>query len=259
MRRFFVEELRTDKKLFSITGPESRHMIKVLRMETGDQLILIDGKGARFLASIESASFREVLVRLEESLPQSPPSPIRTILCQALLKSRNMDYLIQKTSELGVDCIYPFCSERTVVRLDGDKVAKRIQHWSKVAQSSAKQCDRGMPAEIGPLSGFRELIDKTETQDALKVILWEEEDSREFKDLLNGSPDWKIFIGIVGPEGGFSKNEVNEARDAGFVSVSLGNRILRAETAAITMTAIVQYELGDLGCSRYHDVPSNFS
>ena len=170
-----------------------------------------------------------------------------------------MDYLIQKTSELGVDCIHPFSSERTVVRLDGERIAKRIRHWQKVAQSSAKQCDRSMPAEIGALSEFRELINKTETQDALKVIFWEGEESRALKNLLNGSSAFKIFIGVVGPEGGFSKDEVKDAGDAGFISVSLGNRILRSETAAIAMMAIVQYELGDLGCSSCHDVPSNFS
>jgi 16S rRNA (uracil1498-N3)-methyltransferase len=259
LRRFFVEELAKDKRLFSITGPEARHIIKVLRMEIGDQLILSDGRGARFLASIESASFKEVSVRLEESLPPSPPSPIKTILCQALLKSRNMDYVIQKTSELGVDSIYPFCSDRTVVRLDEDKTAQRMRHWRRVAQSSAKQCDRGVPAEIGPLLKFRELIDKTKAQDALRVIFWEEEDSREFKDLLDSSQDVGAFVGIVGPEGGFSKNEVYEAREAGFVSVTLGHRILRAETAAITMVALVQYVLGDLGRHRSPEAPSHVS
>ena len=245
MRRFFVEHINTNNKLCSITGHEARHMIKVLRMEPGDSLVLIDGKGARFLASTKSVSFSEVLVTLERALPQSPPSPIRTILCQALLKSRNMDYLIQKTSELGVDCIHPFSSERTVVRLDGERIAKRIRHWQKVAQSSAKQCDRSMPAEIGALSEFRELINKTETQDALKVIFWEGEESRALKNLLNGSSAFKIFIGVVGPEGGFSNRERELAIKAGFIPVRLGRRILRAETASLAALAAVQMLWGD--------------
>ena len=249
MRRFFVENIDAKQASFSITGSEAKHIFRVMRMGPGDRFILMDGEGARFLALIESAGPHEVRVVLEKPLPEPPPSPVKIILCQGLLKSRKMDYLIQKTSELGVDCIMSFSSERTVVRLKKDRLPGRMKHWREIAQSSAKQSDRAVPAQIEGLVPFNELVAKWKEEDALKIVLWEEEGSKDLKGLLRKSSIQKKFIGMVGPEGGFSRQEIEAAKDAGFVSASLGNRILRSETAASTMVAIVQYEWGDLSLS----------
>jgi 16S rRNA (uracil1498-N3)-methyltransferase len=246
MRRFFVEKIDAEKSSFAITGPEAKHISKVLRMGPGDRFILMDGRGVRFLALIESAGIHEVRVHLEKSLPKPAPSPIEIILCQGLLKSRKMDYVIQKTSELGTDCVSPFFSERTVVRLKKERLPGRMKHWREVARSSAKQSDRVAPARIGSPVPFDELVAGYKGEDSLKVIMWEEEASKDMKRLLKETCMHKKFIGMVGPEGGFSIKEVEAARDAGFVPVSLGHRILRSETAAITMVAVVQYEWGDL-------------
>jgi 16S rRNA (uracil1498-N3)-methyltransferase len=246
MRRFFVERIDAEKNSFSITEPEAKHITKVLRMGPGDRFILMDGKGSRFLARIESAGSREVRVLLEKPLPEPPPSPVEIILCQGLLKSRKIDYLIQKTSELGVDCIVPFSSERTVVMLKKDRLTSRMKHWHEIARSSAKQSDRAVPAQIEGLVPFNELVAKWKEKDALKIVLWEEEGSKDLKGLLRESSIKKKFIGMVGPEGGFSRQEVEAAKDAGFVPASLGHRILRSETAAVTVVAVVQYEWGDL-------------
>jgi 16S rRNA (uracil1498-N3)-methyltransferase len=247
LRRFFVEEILKSDKICAIKGSEAKHITKVLKMGRGERLIIMDGKGTRFLASIESASPKEVRVLLETPLPSPTPSPIRIILCQSLLKSRNMDLLIQKTSELGVDSVLPFSSERTVVRLTANSVAHKQRHWLQIAQSSAKQADRATPAEIGPPNSFEGLIADWKGQDALKAILWEAEETQYLKDLLKMSSQASTFVGIVGPEGGFLQEEIDMAKGAGFMPVSLGNRVLRSETAAITLVALVQYELGDLG------------
>lgn len=246
MRRFFVEEIIVNKGTCSITGPEAKHISKVLRMGPGDRLTLIDRKGTRFLALITSVGPREVLVALEKPIPKPSPSPIEITLCQAMIKPRQMDHIIQKTSELGVDCILPFSSKRTVVRFSKDRLANKIRHWREIAQNSTKQSDRGTPVEIRPVVYFNELMAKWKGKNALKVILWEEEKTKDLKSLLKGSSPLRKFVGVVGPEGGFIQQEVEVARDAGFISVSLGSRTLRSETAAITMVAIAQYELGDL-------------
>jgi 16S rRNA (uracil1498-N3)-methyltransferase len=246
MRRFFVEKIDAEQTSFSITEPEAKHISKVLRMGPGDRFILMDGEGARFLALIESAGSREVRVFLEKPLSEPSPSPVEIILCQALLKSRKMDYVIQKTSELGVDRIIPFSSERTVVRLKKERLPGRMKHWCEIARSSAKQSDRAVPAQIEGLVPFNELVAKWKAEDSLKVVLWEEEGSTDLKVLLREGSIQKKFIGMVGPEGGFSRQEVEAAKDAGFVPASLGHRILRSETAAITVVALVQYEWGDL-------------
>jgi 16S rRNA (uracil1498-N3)-methyltransferase len=265
VRHFFVEEIVAKDGLCTIRGSEARHMTRVLRMGRGDRFILMDGKGTRFQAIIESAGRREVLVTLEKPLPQPLPSPVEITLGQALLKYRAMDYVIEKTSELGVHRILPFSSERTVVRLNKERFDNKKQHWREIAHSAAKQSDRKLPVEIGPLSSFEALIGSSRAEDGLKVILWEEEMATDLKGVLRESPPFtptlpspsrgrvwegvKKFLGIVGPEGGFSEKEVRAAEEAGFVSVSLGQRVLRAETAAITLVAIVQYEWGDLSLS----------
>ena len=247
MRRFFVEEINERDGQTVISGAEARHILKVLRMGKGDHFILMDGKGNRHEAVIESSRHKELLVRLERPLPPPSVSPVKIILCQALLKSRAMDYLIEKASELGVNAIIPFSSERTVIRLNENRAANRAKHWREVAQNAAKQSDRMKPAKIFLPISFKELMGKREHDDSIKVILWEKEESKDLKEILRDSSSLTKFIGIVGPEGGFSKEEINTAKEAGFTPVSMGRRILRAETAAITLVAIIQYELGDLG------------
>lgn len=246
MRRFIVNEIRSKDGLCAITGPEAKHITRVLRMKPGDRFVLMDGRGAHFQALIESTSSREVFVFLEKTFPKPPPSPVKITICQALPKSRAMDYLIQKTSELGVDSISPFFSERTVVKLEMDRRANRMRHWREIAKNSAKQCGRSVPVKIESPCTFRELMSKWFGEKALKVVLWEDERSKDLKMVLKSSSLIKCFTGVVGPEGGFAREEIEAAEEAGFASASMGARVLRAETAAITMAAVVQYELGDL-------------
>ena len=250
MRYFYVDELGENNRTVTITGAEAKHISKVLRMKPGDRLILMDSRGSRFQAAIESSTYKEVLVVLERPIPKPLPSPVHLTLCQALPKSRAMDYLIQKTSELGVDRIVPFFSERTVVKYKKGSLINKMRHWHEIAISSAKQCGRGIPASIDSPISFRDVMEKWRGEDALKVVLWEEEESKDLKSALKTPSPTGNFVGIIGPEGGFSREEIDLAGDAGFVSVSLGGRVLRAETAAITTVAIVQYELGDLNIRR---------
>jgi 16S rRNA (uracil1498-N3)-methyltransferase len=246
LRRFFVEEIKPVDGSCIIRGSEARHISRVLRMGRGDRLILMDKTGARFQAIIKSTGNREVVVALEKSLPKPSASPVEIVLCQALLKSQPMDYVIQKTSELGVAHIVPFSSARTVVRLPEDRFFDKLGHWRHVSWSAAKQADRDVPARLGPYYAFPDLMARWKDQEALKVILWEKEGAKDLKTLLAGSsPTGKVVI-VVGPEGGFPSEEMDVAREAGFKSISLGRRVLRAETAAVTVVAIVQYEWGDL-------------
>jgi len=246
LRRFFVEEIIDQNGLCCIKGAEARHIAKVLRMRPGNHFVLMDNKGKRFQAVIDSANSREVIAKLEKPLPNLPPSPVEIDLCLALLKSAAIDYAVQKASELGADCILPFSSSRSVSRIEPDRLNSRMRHWREIARGSAKQSGRNIPAEIAVVTHFEKLMEKWKGIDACKVIFWEDEGSKDLKTILRSVRKIKRFVGIVGPEGGFEKDEVNAARDAGFIPVSLGNRILRSETAAIAFVAIVQYELGDL-------------
>ncbi len=246
LRRFFVKEIVTKDGSCMITGSEARHIAKALRMGRGDHIILVDGQGARYQSLIESVSPRGVRVKLESRLPSPSSSPVRITLCQALLKSRAMDLVIEKASELGVHSIHPFISERTVVKLDGQKAKERVRRWQEICHSAITQSDGRTPAEIGSLLSFSDLTIKYQKETALKVIFWEDEDGKDLKGLLRESSPLTEVIGLVGPEGGFTQEEIRIAEQAGFTPVSLGQRVLKAETAAITMTAIIQYEWGDL-------------
>lgn len=247
MRRFFIEEIIPKDGLCAIPEKESRHMTKVLRMKQGDSFILMDGKGNRFESVIEDISRNEVSARIIKPLPIPDASPVSINICQAVIKPRMMDYLVEKTSELGVSRIIPFYSGRTVIKLYDDKASKKTRHWREIARSASKQSGRPSPADIYEPVQFNDLIKSVKKADGLKVALWENEEITDLKTILRSEKPSANFTGIIGPEGGFSEKEIDQLKNAGIIPVSLGSRILRAETAAIALTTIIQYEWGDLG------------
>jgi len=246
VRRFYVEKISPEEGSLIIRGTEARHIAAVLRMERGDRLILMDEGGARHQAVIESVGRREVLVRIEEALAGPDSAPADIILCQALIRSHPMDFVVQKTSELGVSLLLPFVSERTVVRPGRERAENMLRHWREIALNSAKQSDRREPLRIGSLCDFGGILDRLEKQDALKMIFWEGDGGRDLKDILGSSKVARSLVGVVGPEGGFAEKEIALARRSGFIPAALGGRVLRSETAAIAVAAIFQYERGDL-------------
>jgi 16S rRNA (uracil1498-N3)-methyltransferase len=246
LKRFFVDII-PGTEVLSITGNEARHIVNVLRMKKGETLILMDGKGQLFEATIETLHSKEVKVKIDKSIPFPPPSPIEISLAQALIKSHPMDYLIQKVTELGISSIHPFYSERTVIKLKPEHLKNKIDRWTEIIKSACKQCGRAILPTLNPPVPFEEIIKNPPDKKTLKILLWEDEDKADLKKLLSSTSPLPHIMAIVGPEGGFTLNEINLAREAGFQIISLGNRILRAETAAVSLISIIQYEWGDLG------------
>jgi 16S rRNA (uracil1498-N3)-methyltransferase len=247
LRRFFIQTIMSEKNgSCTLTGKEAKHITKVLRMGPGDRIALMDGQGNRFQAKILFSDPWKVHLALECPLPPPPASSTEITLIQALIKSRPMDLIIQKCSELGITRIIPVRSERTVVKLDKAGASAKGRHWREIARSAAKQADRASPASVDPLTNFSHCLERWKDVDALKVILWERKGANDLKSQLKKAGLQRRFVGIVGPEGGFAEGEIQLAKDKGFNSVSLGMRILRAETAAIALVSIVQYEWGDL-------------
>lgn len=246
MRRFFVEKIIPTGGFLSITGKEARHIVTVLRMKKGETLILMDREGQSFEATIEAVHYKEVKVRITKTIPPLPPSPIEMSLAQAIIKSHPMEYLIKKVTELGIGSIHPFYSERTVIKLKPEQLKNKMDRWMEIMKSACKQCGRvTLPTLNTPLP-FEELINTVPNKKTLKVLLWEDEDKVDLKRLLTSMSFEPHVFAIVGPEGGFTSNEINQAQEAGFQIISLGNRILRAETAAVSLISIIQYEWGDL-------------
>lgn len=243
MRRFFIEKIPAAKGLVTIAGSEARHITRVLRMGQGDRFVLLDRRGLRFQVLIKSVNQGNVIVFLERPLSPPPAPPVHVFIGQAVLKSGAMDLVIQKTTELGVNSIHPFVSERTVVRPRADRRATRVKRWQDIAIAASKQSDRARPPEITPVITFTELLQTPLPKETLKIILWEEEESRNLKSTLRSTlPRSKAVLALVGPEGGFTPKEVSLAGESGFLSVSLGPQILRAETAAMVIAAVLNYE-----------------
>jgi 16S rRNA (uracil1498-N3)-methyltransferase len=230
-----------------ITGKDARYLSHVLRVKPGEQLLLLDGLGTRHVCSITEITAREVTARKIREETRSAESPLQVTLVQGIPKGSRMDFIIQKSVELGVKKIIPLITDRSLVRDTG-----KVLRWRKIARSAAQQSGRGKTPEVLPPEGFHEFLCGKQV-DGLKalrkrgIILWEDETGRTLRKALEYFRQAGEILLLVGPEGGFSKEEVDRAVDRGFITVSLGPRVLRTETAPLSALSIIQYEMGDMG------------
>jgi 16S rRNA (uracil1498-N3)-methyltransferase len=231
-----------DGKAF-ITGSEARHVGRVLRLGVGDTINLLDEIGWKYRGVITGKKTQTIEVKVLEKYPPQKESPIKIVLGQALPKAQKMDYIVQKATELGVDSIIPFYSVRTVPKLDGTRQEKKGNRWEKIVLEATKQCGRTVIPQVEKIVTFEEVIRK-EKDNSLKIILWEDEKNYRLHNVLKNQQKFKSIIILVGPEGGFTEEEVSAARKHGFLSVGLGNSILRTETAGIYLLSVLHYELG---------------
>jgi 16S rRNA (uracil1498-N3)-methyltransferase len=245
MVRFYVPQPRLEKGMLKVEGEEVKHIRKVLRLTEGDEITVFDGLGKEFEGTIVEEGLSSVVIRVKSVYPSKRDSPLEVTLAQSLLKGEKMDYLIQKATELGVKEIMPFLSSRSVPLLEKSKKLKRHHRWERIAIEASKQCGRGVVPMIEFLQDYSEMLQKA-SPNALRLILSEREGIK-LKETLERSKEKKEIFFVIGPEGGFSQGEVDEAKRAGFIPVTLGKRILRAETASLCFLSIVQYEQGDIG------------
>ncbi len=249
MRRFFVSADNIQGDIASINKQEARHMKKVLRLKTGDEVILFDGSGHEYQAILMDEQKNGLLARISETSLKEDPPEISLCLIQGIAKGDKMDSIIQKASEIGVAAIYPLWSERSIVRLQGDSAEKKVIRWQHIAREACKQCRRNLVPLVKPLIKINSIYE--EIGDLPAVMLYENEMDNGLRQVLNNIKDQvaaqgKLFL-IVGPEGGFSEAEVKTAAKHGVNMVSLGPRILRTETAGIVASSIILYEYGQLG------------
>ncbi len=242
MRRFFVapERLRADEVV--LDGEVHHHLCRVLRLEPGAEVVLLDGRGLVVRARIEELTKKVARVRvLARTRADENLFPVRLI--QGLPKGDKMDLILQKGTELGVTAFTPLCAGRSVARLTGGRKEGRRQRWEKIVREAARQSGRTVLPEVQePV----ELAQALAGDEELRLLLWEGE-SRPLRDALPAVRPRSAAI-LVGPEGGLAGGEVARARAAGFLPVSLGRRILRTETAGFAVVAILEYLYGDLGC-----------
>jgi len=245
MSRFYVPQPRIEKGMLKIEGDEVKHIRKVLRLKAGDEIIVFDGLGKEFEGAIVEEGLSSVVIKIQNIFSSKRDSSLEVTLAQSLLKGEKMDYLIQKATELGVKEIIPFFSSRSVPLLEKSKKLKRHHRWERIAIEASKQCGRGVVPKIESLQDYSDML-QTASPDTLRLILWEKEGIK-LKEILERLKEKKKIFFIIGPEGGFSQLEVDEAKKTGFIPVTLGRRILRAETASLCFLSILQYEKGDIG------------
>ncbi len=249
MRRIFIKSLLADT--LTITGGDAHHLGRVMRAKTGDHIVVADDIGQVGEYSITGFTENTVELQLKQYIQEETESPVELILAQCLPKGDKLELITQKATELGVNTIVPLASDNCVVKYDGKKAAARQEKWQKIANESSKQCGRSCLPTVEPIAPFgqwlREIAEIAKKDGTAICMCYENEEQQGIKAFLQTHRETKKLVFIIGPEGGFSLAEAQLARDLGIASVSLGTRILRAETAAIAAAAVIQYEIGDLG------------
>jgi 16S rRNA (uracil1498-N3)-methyltransferase len=245
MPRFYVSQPLIENGRLRVEGEEVKHVRKVLRLKSGDEIVVFDGAGKEYEGRIVEDGPSSVEIMVQNIFISEKESHLGITLAQSLLKGEKMDYLIQKATELGVKEIVPFFSSRSIPRFEKTNVLKRHRRWKKIAIEASKQCGRGIIPKIELLQDYSEMV-RNISPGFLRLVLWEKEGAG-LKEILEGSKERKQIFFIVGPEGGLTPEEIGLAKQNGFAPVTLGKRILRAETASLCFLSILQYEWGDVG------------
>ena len=244
MRRFTIAPERVSGDRVAFDAEETHHLARVLRLGPGDVVTAADGRGGawhvRLLTLGETATGTIV-----GAASLAAESPLAISLVQAVPKGDRMETIVRATTELGVARILPALTERTVVRLDAARWRERARRWQRVAREATKQCGRAVVPVVEVPRPLAEWIADDEPAD-LRLCFWETEGAPLGRVLESGDRPRSVRV-IVGPEGGLARDEVARAGAAGYVAVTLGERILRTDTAGPAIVAMLQYALGDLG------------
>lgn len=247
MRRLFYKGILADR--IEIGGSDAHHLMHVMRAKPGQEVIVVDDENQ--VARMEMTAFSPDTVTLEllERLDADTESPIDLTLAACLLKADKMDFVVQKAVELGVTRIVPVASHNCVVRYDAQKSKQRRERWQKIANEAAKQCGRTALVEVLPIETMQKFLGHAPYEDDMDsefLFCYENEEKLSLRECLQRTTAERYML-LVGPEGGFTLEEAEAIVKAGGQSVTLGPRILRAETACVAGLSIVQYEKGDLG------------
>ncbi len=241
MPRFFCDAIAGGKAV--ITGEDAAHIARSLRMQPGERLTLSDGQGTDFDCVLDLVTPQEVFLTVLESYPCRTEPSVYVRLYMAMPKAEKLELIVQKAVELGVYEIVPVATKRAVVKLDPKKEEKKRLRWQSIAESAAKQAGRALIPQIATCITFEKALRMCNGLDAALIPYEKAEGMQHARDqvrALHGKHSIGIFIG---PEGGFEESEIEAARAAGAIPITLGHRILRTETAGLTMLSILMFEL----------------
>ena len=238
--RFYCREALSPGAHVELPEPVARHAVRVLRLPPGAPMTLFDGRGGQYLAHIERIERDRVFAELAAWQDVECESPLSITLVQALQTGDKMDLTIQKAVELGVRDIVPVESRRSVLRLAGERAAKRVAHWQGVVASACEQCGRNQVPLVAPVEKLENWLAKPAAEGTLRLMLAPEAE----RDFASIRPTGPVQL-LIGAEGGLDPQEMLAARQAGFQSVRMGPRVLRTETAGLAALAVMQAMWGD--------------
>ncbi len=241
MYRFFAPEENLCGNEMRITGDDVNHIKNVLRMTIGEKVVVSLGKGTDYICTIAELGEKEIQLTIEEEKPAITELPVEITLFQALPKSDKMELVIQKAIELGAARVVPVKTKRCVVKLDDKKAAKKTARWQTIAEAAAKQSGRGIVPEIQDVISFSQALTMAESMDTVMIPYELCEDMASSVSVMTEAAKGKSIGIFIGPEGGFERQEVEEAISHGAKAISLGKRILRTETAGLATLSVLMF------------------
>jgi 16S rRNA (uracil1498-N3)-methyltransferase len=246
MRRFYFAPENRQGDEVALSVEQVRHAVRVLRLKNGARLELLDGLGTVYSAELRVAGER-VTARIDGVITRAGDTASTLWVAQGILRGDKMDHVVQKCTELGVTRFSPLESQRCQGRLSAEQGRKKLARWQRIGLEACKQSLRPLPMEIYPPTSLADFLSDPQTinGEPLRLVLWEEEKERHLRHVGGLVAGGKVLL-LLGPEGGLSRDEITAARHSGFQTASLGERILRAETATLAAVAIVQYLTGGL-------------
>lgn len=243
MYRFFVKKWQMTEGEVRISGGDYNHMRHVLRMRPGEQVLISTGDEWEYTCSIERYEDDEAVLRVVDAQKPGKELPSRIYLFQCLPKNDKMETVIQKAVELGAYEVIPVASKRCVVKLDARRGAQKGARWNNIAESAAKQSKRMIVPQVRDIMSFGDALARAKEMDVRLLPYENAEGMNGTRKILSGIEPGQSVAVLIGPEGGFEESEVKQAEDAGFHVITLGKRILRTETAGMTVLSILMYLL----------------
>lgn len=232
-------QLSSDQTI-ELDAQATAHLTRVLRLKPGDDLVVFNGQGGEYRATVATVERRSARIRVGEFVDKSVESPLELVLVQGISRGERMDYTVQKAVELGVTRIVPVLTERTVVNLNRERQHRRREHWQAVVNSACEQCGRTVVPEVDPIQSLHDWLNAPNK--GIKLVLHH----RAQSGLTQKADIQSLVTLLIGPEGGLSSTEITAAQSTGYTPISLGPRVLRTETAAVTALSILQWTWGDL-------------
>lgn len=246
MPNFFIKRDQIEGNQVKIGGELLKHLRDSLRIQIGEKIFCVDEERYKYTVVVTNIGKDLLTGDIIKEVPGEKGAPVHIHIAQAIPKGPKLDFIIQKSTELGVSEITPVLSERSIVRIEKKRVEEKLTRWRRIALEAAQQSDRWDVPDIAPPVTLSDFLSSFQKGD-LNLLLWEGEKIQRIKDILKGVEGVKSVVILIGPEGGLSRSETEMAVEKGFIPVSLGELILRTETAPLVALSILQYEFGYMG------------